>query len=191
MDQALYVSSYCLSCPFLQSNKNFHAEDYFMSLQRRQSRWHVLQITTFLMLLLPLALAACGGDDTTKSATPTPAPTNASTQMVNFDLGIPKAALNSPVVGDLPGDTLLKVNVSFKPNEELLNKLDTQKGKTDDQTDAASLANQLGITDQQYAQVKSFFGVQDAKLQLSKLHTNLSIDAKASSLANLLHTKFV
>lgn len=162
-----------------------------MSLQRHQSRWHLLQITAFLMLLLPLALAACGGDDTTKNATPTPAPTNASTQMVNFDLGIPKAALDSPVVGDLPGDTLLKVNVSFKPNEELLNKLDTQKGKTDDQTDAASYANQLGITDQQYAQIKSFFGVQDAKLQLSKLHTNLSVEAKASSLANLLHTKFV
>jgi len=144
---------------------------------------------TFLGLLLPLALAACGGDDATKTSAPTPSPT--AVQMVNVDLGIPKAALKSPVVGNLPGTTPLHVNVTFKSNEETLNKLDTQKVKTGKQTDVASLANQLGITDQQYQQIKSYFGVQDAKLQLSKLHTNLTIDAKASSIATLLHTTFV
>ncbi len=160
-----------------------------MSLQGRRPRWHVLHVVTFLGLFLPLALAACGGDDTTKSAAPTPTAT--AIPMVNMDLGIPKAALNSPVVGNLPGNTVLHVNVTFKSNEATIDKLDTQKVKQGTPTDVASLANQLGITDQQYQQIKSYFGIQDAKLQLSKLHTNLTIDAKASSLANLLHTTFV
>lgn len=158
-----------------------------MSLRGHRSRLYILHAVTFLALLS--LLAACGDDGTTKNAAPTPTPT--AVQMVNFDLGIPKAALNSPVVGNLPDSTPLHINVTFKSNEAVLSKLDTQKVKKGNQTDVSTLANQLGITDQQYQQIKSYFGIQDAKLQLSKLHTNLSIDAKAGSIANLLHTKFV
>jgi subtilase family serine protease len=147
----------------------------------------LLYIGAFLALMLPLA--ACGGSNP-QTARPTPTP-NPSMAMVPFDLGIPKDAMNAQVVGNLPATTRLHAIISFKSNDTLLNQLSKQQVQSGKNQDLSSLANQLGINDQQYQQIKQYFGVQGASLQLSKLHTNLTIDAPASTFASLLHTQFV
>jgi kumamolisin len=154
---------------------------------RRLSGRILLYISIFLALVLPLT--ACGGNNT-QTAKPTPTPTS-SVAMVPFDLGIPKEAMNAQIVGNLPATTKLHAIISFKSNDTLLNQLNKQQVQTGKNQDLSSLANQLGITNQQYQQIEQYFGVQGASLQLSKLHTNLSIDAPASTFANLLHTQFV
>jgi len=151
-----------------------------------RSRFIYLGRACIVLSLLAL-LAACGGGNTTQTQqTPTPV------QLVAFDLGIPQAALQSPVVGQLPDTTHLHVIVTFKQNDTLLKQLGTQhKSQAGQGTDVASLANQLGITDQQYQQIKSYFGVQDVTLNLSKLHTSMTMDAQAAAFAKLLSTSFV
>src|SRR5690348_4366887 len=89
----------------------------------RLSLWIALYLVTTLSLLLPLA--ACGDE---KQPVQQPTPTASfSTQPVTFDLGIPDAAMHSPVVGNLPGDTILHVTVTFKTNQALLKQIDTQQ----------------------------------------------------------------
>lgn len=139
-----------------------------------------------ISLLLLLILAACGGN---QPATTTPVPSN---QLSTIDLGIPQQALNSPTVGTLPNTTPLHVLVTFKLNQTLLQQLNTNQNTDSNKgTDLRTLANQLGITDQQYQQVKQFFGVQNVSLQLNPLHTVLTLDAPAGTFANLLKTSFV
>jgi len=128
-----------------------------------------------MLFLLPL-LASCN----------TPAPL----KFVPIDLGIPSQALNSPVVGPLPDTTKLHVRVTFKVSQDVINKLNSdihphQPSKLE------NLANQIGISDATYQQIKSFFNLQGIVLNLSKLHTNLSVDAKASTFAKLFQTHFV
>jgi subtilase family serine protease len=159
---------------------------------RREYHWYR---HTLVLLTLLLLLAACGGSgnqgsQSSTQSTPS-APASGSSQMVQVNLGIPQAALHSPTVGNLPGNTVLHVLVTFKPNDAAINKIGTQTVSPNKPTDASALANQIGITDQQYQQVKAFFGVQDVKLTLNKLHTTLELDAQASTFANLLHTTFV
>ena len=115
-----------------------------------------------LSLLLLLALAACGGGGQQASSTPTP-----SNQLVALDLGIPQKALNSPTAGNLAGTTQMHVLVTFKVNKALLKQLGAkQKNAPDQNNDLTAVANQLGITDQQYQQIKQFFGVQDLSIKL-------------------------
>ncbi len=135
-------------------------------------------------------LSACGGSTNTAPSTPTTTAGEA-TQLVTFDLGIPKQALQSPTVGNVPASTSLHVVVTFKPNDALLNKIGTQTVKGTQTVDTSKLANQLGITDQQYTEIKKFFGIQGVSLQLSKLHTTLALDAPVSTFAGLLQTSFV
>lgn len=128
-----------------------------------------------LLLFLPV-LASCSA----------PAPL----QFVPIDLGIPSPALNSPLVGPLPNSTVLHARFTFKVSTGLLDKLSSdihpnRRSKLED------IANQIGISDSTYQQVKDFFNVQGIVLNLSKLRTNLSIDAKASTFAKLLQTHFV
>ncbi|HLZ81309.1 MAG TPA: hypothetical protein VKP04_06730, partial [Ktedonobacteraceae bacterium] len=66
-----------------------------------------------LLLLLTPILASCGA----------PAPL----QMTTIALGIPQAALNSPVVGPLPADTQMRVGITFKVSQSVLDKFDRQK----------------------------------------------------------------
>lgn len=138
-----------------------------------------------ISLLLLLMLVACGG-----SQQPTTTPP--STQLSTINLGIPQQALDSPTAGNLPNTTPLHVLVAFKVNQALLQQLgNNQSSQTTQGTDLTTLANQLGITDQQYQQVKQFFGVQNISLQLNSLHTMLTLDAPAGTFANLLKTSFV
>src|SRR5690242_13558569 len=144
-----------------------------------------------MLVCLLLFLAACGGDNgSTRSATPTPV--GDPNQLVTYTLGIPTEAINAPQVGDVPGSTPMHVNITFKTNEQVLNQLGGNDQAQEGQTrDVASIANQIGISDATYQKIKAFFEVQDAKLTLGKLHTSLTIDAKAQTFANLLQTKFI
>ncbi|MEO7018889.1 MAG: S53 family peptidase [Ktedonobacteraceae bacterium] len=141
-----------------------------------------------ISLLLLLTLAACNGSQSQQS-TPTQSP---SAQLSTIDLGIPQKALHSLTTGNLPDNTQLHVLVTFKVNQALLKQLGTsQKNESGQGSDLTTMANQLGITDQQYQQVKQFFGVQDVSIQLNSLHTILTLDAPASTFAKLLKTSFV
>ena len=138
------------------------------------------------MFLLIVLLAACS-DTTSVQSTPTAV----ALQFTTINLGIASKALNAPITGNVPDSQVLHVGVSFKLNQDLLNKLKNQKAKKGTDTNATSIANQLGITDEEYQRIKAYFGVQDATLKLGKVHSFLSIDAKASTFAKLFQTRFV
>lgn len=129
------------------------------------------------LLLLFAPLASCN----------TPAPL----RFVPLNLGIPSQALNSPVTGPLPDNTKLHVAITFKISQNLLNKLSSQKIQPGQQSKLESIANQLGIDDATYQKIKAFFNVQGITLNLSKLRTHLTIDAKAKTFAKVLQTHFV
>ncbi|HLX57850.1 MAG TPA: S53 family peptidase [Ktedonobacteraceae bacterium] len=148
-------------------------------LKRRTSRslLHgvMVRIIAPLLLFMPV-LASCNA----------PAPL----QYVPVDLGIPSQALNSPVIGPLPDTTELHVRITFKVSQEVINKLSSQV-HPHQPSHLEKLANQIGIDDATYQKIKAFFNLQGIVLNLSKLRTNLSIDAKASTFAKLFQTHFV
>lgn len=157
-----------------------------MSLKGRWYRW---TLYTLLAVFAALPLAACG-DGGTQAQNPNPTP-NPAYQRVPYDVGLPPEAKNAPKVGDLPGDTMLNLNITFKTDDKVLEQLGGDKAKDGEEIDLSKKANEIGITDQEYEQLKQFFGVDDAKLELGKLHTNLKMQAKAAAVASLLQTKFV
>jgi kumamolisin len=128
-----------------------------------------------LMLLTPI-LAACNN----------PAPL----QFVPVNLGIPSQALNSPVVGPLPGATKLHMRITFKVSQGVIDKLSSQVHPRQPSR-LENVANSIGIDDATYQKIKAFFNLQGIVINLSKLRTNLSVDAKVSTLAKLLQTHFV
>ncbi|HZO75178.1 MAG TPA: S53 family peptidase [Ktedonobacteraceae bacterium] len=128
-----------------------------------------------LLVLVPLA--SCGA----------PAPL----QFTSLDLGIPGQALNSPVTGPLPDNTVLHVRVTFKIDPNLLKQAQQQKVQPGQHSDLQGFANKLGIDDATYQKIKDFFSPQGIALNLSKLRTHLAIDGKASTFAKVLQTKFV
>jgi kumamolisin len=155
-----------------------------------RSRLTFLGRVCFVLSLIVL-LAACGGGSNKQAQQATPTP-SVSAQFVPFNLGIPQNALQSQTVGKLPDTTPLHVIVTFNVNNTLLKQLGSQqKIKAGQGTDVANLANQLGITNQQYQQLKQYFGVQNISVQLNKLHTSVTADAPAASFAKLLNTTFV
>src|SRR5881227_568848 len=130
-----------------------------------------------LFLLFSPLLASCG----------TPAPL----QIATVDLGIPQAALNSPVVGPLPDNTQLRVGITFKVSQSVLDRFDKQKIQPGHRSNLENFANQIGIDDATYQKIKDFFNTGGIGLQLSKLRTHLTITAKAKTFATLLQTHFV
>jgi kumamolisin len=132
-------------------------------------------VLVFFLLLVPLA--SCG----------TPQPL----QITNLNLGIPANALKSPVTGPLPDKTQLHVRFTFKLDPNLLKQADQQRGQPGQRSKLESFANKIGISEATYQKIKAFFSLQGISLKLSKLRTNLSVDAKASTFAKLLQTKFV
>ncbi len=158
-----------------------------MLLMQREVRFPSLILTkvaTFLFVVV--LLAGCSGGNTTTS---NPTPTPSSVQFSVLDLHLPQKAYTAAITGAVADSQVLHVSVSFKLNQMVLDKL--KQLKRGDTKDAQALQSQLGISDQEYQQIKAYFGVQDAKLNLGKLHTYLTIDAKAGSFARLLQTKFV
>jgi kumamolisin len=111
---------------------------------------------------------------------------------VTLNLNLPQQALNAPITGTVPDTQTMHVGVTFKLDQQALNGLGQgTSAKTGSSPSAGDIASKLGITDQQYAQIKQFFGVTNATLQLSATHTYMTVDIKAGSLATLLQTKFV
>jgi len=135
-----------------------------------------------LLLLLAL-VAGCGGT--------APPPQTPPLQFTAIDLGLPPAALSAPIVGPLPAATLMHVGITLKANQQLLTQLEQRKVQSGQTLNLETEANKLGIDDATYQKIKSFFGIDGVSLKLSKLHTNLTIDARASTFARLFQTSFV
>ncbi|GHO45263.1 hypothetical protein [Ktedonospora formicarum] len=150
----------------------------------KKSRYPLVSMLSILLVML--IGCSSGGDTAVK-----PTPTTPDVKYVDYDLKIPAEALNSPEIGPLPGDTKLHVLVTFKANQDELKKLKNLKQQADQNTDLSQEANKIGITDEQYAKIKSYLGVDGVNLKLDTLHTNMSMDAKASLLETLLQTTFV
>ena len=129
-----------------------------------------------LFLLAPLA--SCGGGTTPIAFT-------------TLNLGIPAVAMNSPITGQLPDNTELHVRVTFKINASALQKMQNQKIEPGTKSNLESTANKIGIDDNTYQRIKSFFSPAGIALKLSKLRTNLAVDAQAHTIAKLLQTSFV
>ena len=153
-----------------------------LSLHRTLSR-----LAQCIVGLLLAVLTGCGGASTT-APTPTVPPAFQST---TFNLHLPPQALNAPVVGPLPDSTVLHVSISFKLNQQVIDQLNTKKVPKGQNQNAQDLANKLGISDSEYQQIKAFFGIENASLNLNKLHTNLTVDAKASTFAHLFQVEFL
>jgi len=130
----------------------------------------------FLFVGVPL-LSSC--------ATPSPL------DSVPIDLGIPTQAIKSPVVGPLPDSTKLHVAITFKVNQSIINTLNGQRIHPGQPSKLEQFANKVGIDDATYQKIKNFFNLKGIALNLSKLHTHLTIDAKASTFARLMQTHFV
>lgn len=134
-------------------------------------------ITLGLLLVLVPLLSSCGA----------PAPL----QFVPIDLGIPAQALNSPVVGALPDNTMVHVRITFKVSQDVINKLGGQQVHPGQRSRLEDLASKIGIDDATYQRIKDFFNLKGIALNLSKLRTHLSVDAKASTFAKVFQTHFV
>src|SRR5438876_11626574 len=78
-------------------------------------------------------------------------------QYTSLNLGIPAAALQSPVKGPLPNATELHVGVTFKIDPRLLGQADHQKLQPGQRSKLEVLANRLGIDDATYQNIKEFF----------------------------------
>src|SRR5947209_19333824 len=129
----------------------------------------------FLTLLFSLAsLVSCNQ----------PAPLYTS-----INLGIPAAALQSPVKGKLPDSTELHIGITFKIDPRLLNQADQQRPQPGQPSNPGGIGHGLGIDNGLFQKMKGFF--QGIDLQLSKLRTYVSFQAKARTVARLLQTKFV
>ncbi|GER86610.1 pseudomonapepsin [Dictyobacter vulcani] len=129
------------------------------------------------LCLVLMPLASCGTTEALKS--------------VPLDLGIPAEALNSKVTGSVPDNTVLHARITFKIDPKLMQKAQNQKIEPGKPSHLENLANQIGIDDATYQKFKDFFNPQGITLKLSKMRTHLSIDAKASTFAKVLNTKFV
>src|SRR5439155_12710964 len=110
------------------------------------------------LLLLLMPLASCSG---------TPEPL----QFMTINLGIPAAALSSPVVGPLPDSTKLHVGITFKIDSKTLNRMANQKIQPGQRSHLEDFANKLGISDATYQKIKDFFSPAGIALKLSKLRT--------------------
>lgn len=146
-----------------------------------------------VITLLLLVLVGCGGPNPVTNPTPTSVATQPQLglQFTTLDLNLPPVALNAPVVGSVPDSTILHVSITFKVNQQTLDQLNTRKVQKGQSTNLEGLANKLGISDQDYQKIKAFFGIENATLKLNKLHTNLTVDARAGTFARLFQTHFV
>ncbi len=141
-----------------------------------------------LICALLCVLAACGGS--TSNLLPTP--TVGQLQFTTINLKLPAAAYNAPVVGPLPGNTQLLLGVTFKVNPKALPTTGNGTQVTSGQDiDLSKYANQYGISDATYHKIEQYLGIEGVTLKLGKLHSYMSVKAKASSVAKLFQTQFI
>src|SRR5258708_17009447 len=107
----------------------------------------------------------------------------------SINLGIPAAALKSPVKGKLPDSTELNVGITFKIDPRLLNQAGQKRPQPGQPSNPGGIGHGLGIDNGLFQKINGFF--QGIDLKLSKLRTYVSFQAKAGPLAGLLQTGFV
>lgn len=138
---------------------------------------------SLLLVLLPLAACSVGNLPNVAQAD--------ALRPTNLPLDIPDAANKAPVVGPLPDNTTLHIRISFKMNQDVLNKAAQQKIQPGQPSHLEQLASKIGIDDATYQKIKNFFSAKGIALKLGKLHTHLAIDANAGIVAKLLQTRFI
>src|SRR5438046_1148138 len=101
---------------------------------RKAYRTKIVHLSAlFLTLLFSLAsLASC-------NQPPPP--------YTSINLGIPAAALQSPVKGSLPDSTQLNVSITFKIDPRLLSQANQQKLQPGQRSNLEALAKRLGVDD--------------------------------------------
>jgi kumamolisin len=82
----------------------------------------------------------------------------------------------------------MEVHVLFKLNQQQQQQF---QQISNNQQDLESQANKIGITDEQYAQVKSFLDTHNVTVQLDKLHTSVEVDGATSAMGTIFQTTFV
>ncbi len=151
-------------------------------------RWSLAKVLG--IVFLAVVISSCAGTSTTSTPTPTPA----TPQYTVLNLGIPQKALNAPIIGLLPNNQVLRIGISFKLNQSEIdkwNQVTKNHGKKGSNVNPSSIANQLGITDAEYQDIKEYLGISNVTLTLNKLHTYLTVDAKVSAVNELLQTRMV
>ncbi len=101
----------------------------------------------------------------------------------SLKLGIPAAALQSPVRGPLPDATELHVGITFKIDSQALNLVGQQPLQPGQSSNLEQFASRLGIDASTYQKIEGFFNAGGLVLQLSKLRTYMSFQAKAGTIA--------
>ncbi len=81
-------------------------------------------------------------------------------QYMSINLGIPAAALQSPVKGPLPDSTLLYVGITFKIDPRLLDQANRQKLQPGQSSSEEQFAKRLGISESTFQKIQSFFSPQ-------------------------------
>jgi Pro-kumamolisin, activation domain len=112
-------------------------------------------------------------------------------QYSSLNLGIPAAALQSPLKGPLPDTTKLHIGITFKVDPKVLNIVGQRPLQPGQSSNLEQFARRLGIDDATYQKIKDFFNAKGLVMQLSKLRTYMSVDTKAGTLARLMQTTFV
>jgi kumamolisin len=147
------------------------------------------QVSLVLCCSFIIALVLAGCD---MGLTNTVQPTPTAFSFVPLPLDIPSKALNAPISGNVPDSQQLHVGITLKINQLELDQMSKNGiAKPGDITSASDIAKKLGISEASYQQFKQFFGVSGANLSLSGTHTSMTLDIKASALAQLLQTRFV
>jgi kumamolisin len=142
-----------------------------------------------VVCLIAALLTSCGGSSSTAT---TSGSVSAPSGSVKIDLGLPQKALQAPVISSVPDNQAITLNLTFTLNPQAVAQIEqSDTVKAGSSTAISALAQKIGISDQAYQRIKTFFSVNGAKLQLSPLHTDLTIVTDAGTLSNLLHTKFV
>ncbi|HEX7736256.1 MAG TPA: S53 family peptidase [Ktedonobacteraceae bacterium] len=146
----------------------------------------LLRYTMFGSLVcLLLVLTACDSD--TSSVTPTP---TSSLQFQTLNLGIPARALQAPITGPVPGSQVIHVGITFKVDPNTLKQFGGTGSASNSQS-GGDVAQKLGISEQTYQNFKTYFGIENATVNLSKTRTWMTVDIQAGSVDRLLQTTLV
>jgi hypothetical protein len=147
--------------------------------------YRFFSLTVMGLLALCLVLTGCGGGGDQTALPPPTASLQGS--FTTFKLHLPAEALHAPIKRPLPDATPLPVGITFKLNQQTRKKVKTSSNNGNLETQA----NRLAISDATYQKLKEMFGVTDAKLTLDDLHTYLTIDGQAKTMALAFQTTFV
>ncbi len=160
-----------------------------ISLHQRSRRANKQWTSWLFLFLIGALLAGCNSGPTGNTSTATP--TSPTLHFVPLHLGIPPQALTAPVIGQLPAGQVLHIGVTFKIDQNALKQASQSAQTSSGNTQGIDIAKKFGISDQQYQQIKTFLGIDDAKLTLSQTRTWMTVDIKSGSLSKLLQTTFV